>query len=79
MLEIRRLTCRIDPLALLRGRIVLPMIELVEPLVRLETSEQGEANWKSQPNQTVADRANAGALPMIERLSLRDGHLAYSD
>ncbi len=45
MLEIRRLACRIDLHALLQGRLVLPMIELVEPVVRLETSEQGEANW----------------------------------
>jgi AsmA family protein len=79
MLEIRRLTCRIDPLALLRGHIVLPMIELVEPIVRLETSEQGEPNWTLQPHQTVADKANAGVLPMIERLSLQDGRLTYSD
>jgi AsmA family protein len=35
MLEIRRLACRIDLQALLRGRLVLPMIELVEPVVRL--------------------------------------------
>ena len=54
MLDIRRLTCRIDLHALLQGRLVLPMIELVEPVVRLETSEQGEANWTVQPNQPVA-------------------------
>ena len=74
MLEIRRLACRIDLHALLQGRLVLPMIELVEPVVRLETSEQGEANWTVQPTQPVADRpGQAGALPIIERLSLRDG------
>ena len=80
MLDIRRLTCRIDLHALLQGRFVLPMIELVEPVVRLETSEQGEANWTVQPNQPVAaDQAQAGALPIIERLSLRDGHVTYAD
>jgi AsmA family protein len=79
MLEIRRLACRIDLHALLQGRFVLPMIELVEPVVRLETSEQGEANWKLQPTQTVANKAEPGALPVIERLSLRDGHLTYYD
>ncbi len=79
MLEIRRLACRIDLHALLQGRFVLPMIELVEPVVRLETSEQGEANWKFQPTQTVADQAAPGALPIIERLSLRDGRRAYYD
>jgi AsmA family len=64
MLEIRRLACRIDLHALLRGRFVLPMIELVEPVVRLETSAQGEANWTLQPTQTVADKAEPGALPL---------------
>jgi AsmA family protein len=80
MLEIRRLTCRIDLQALLRGRFVLPMVELVEPVVRLETSEQGEANWTVQPTQPVAeDQAHAGALPLIERLSLQDGSVTYAD
>ena len=79
MLEIRRLACRIDLQALLRGRLVLPMIELVEPVIRLETSEQGEANWTVHPTQTVADKREPGALPVIERLSLRDGRLTYYD
>jgi uncharacterized protein involved in outer membrane biogenesis len=79
MLEIRRLTCRIDLHALLRGRFVLPMIKLVEPVLRLETSEQGEANWAGQSTQTVADKREPGALPVIERLSLRDGRLTYDD
>jgi hypothetical protein len=79
MLEIRRLTCRLDLYALLRGRFVLPMLELDEPVVRLETSEQGEVNWTLQPTQPVADKAEPGALPVIERLSLRDGRLTYSD
>jgi uncharacterized protein involved in outer membrane biogenesis len=79
MLEIRSLACRLDLQALLQGRFVLPMIELVEPVVRLETSEQGEANWQFQPTQAVADKAEPGALPVIERLSLRDGRLTYTD
>jgi uncharacterized protein involved in outer membrane biogenesis len=60
MLEISRLACRIDLQALLRGRLVLPMIELVEPVIRLETSEQGEANWTVHPTQTVADKRAPG-------------------
>jgi uncharacterized protein involved in outer membrane biogenesis len=79
MLEIRRLACRIDLQALLQGRLVLSMIELVEPVLRLETSEQGEANWQLQPAQTVADKREPSALPVIERLSLRDGRLTYYD
>src|SRR5215813_1915059 len=75
MLEIRRLACRIDLHALLQGRLVLPMLELVEPVLRLETSEQGEANWAGQSTQAVADKREPGALPVIERLSLRDGRL----
>ena len=79
MLEIRRLACRIDLQALLQGRLVLPMIELVEPVVRLETSEQGEANWQLPPTQTAADKREPSALPVIERLSLRDGRITYYD
>jgi uncharacterized protein involved in outer membrane biogenesis len=79
MLAIRRLTCRIDLHALLQGRLVLPMLELIEPVLRLETSEQGEANWAGQSTQTVPDKREPGALPVIERLSLRDGRLTYDD
>jgi uncharacterized protein involved in outer membrane biogenesis len=79
MLEIRRLACRIDLLALLRGRLVFPMIELVEPVVRLETSEQGETNWTVPPPQTVADQREPGTLPVIERLRLHDGRFTYYD
>src|SRR5262249_18359466 len=53
--------------------------ELDELVVRLETSEQGEANWHFQPTQTVADKAEPGVLPVIERLSLRNGRLTYYD
>src|SRR5919204_214902 len=59
MLEIRRLICRFAPLALLRRRLVLPMIELVEPVIRLEMSEQGEPNWTLQPRPTGANKSQA--------------------
>ena len=79
MLEIRRLVCRIDLRQLLQGRLVLPMVELVEPVGRLETSEQGEPNWKFGQPPTAAGETASGAVPIIERLSLRDGHLTYHD
>ena len=80
IIDIRRLTCRIDLQALLQGRLVLLMIELVEPVVRLETSKQGEANWHLQPNQPVAaDQAPTGGRPILERLSLREGSVTYAD
>ena len=45
MLTLQRLTFRLDLRELLRGHLVLPTVELVEPVLRLETSEQGLPNW----------------------------------
>ena len=45
MLTLPRLVFRLDLRELLRGRVVLPTVELVEPVLRLETSEQGQPNW----------------------------------
>ena len=45
MLTLQRLVFRLDLRELLRGRLVLPTVELVEPVLRLETSEQGLPNW----------------------------------
>src|SRR5215510_13958162 len=45
MLTLQRLAFRLDLRELLRGHLVLPMVELVEPGLRLETSEQGLPNW----------------------------------
>src|SRR4029434_7660918 len=48
MLTARRLVFRFHLRELLRGRLVLPTVELVEPVLTLETSEQAHPNWTSR-------------------------------
>lgn len=77
LLSLRRLTVQIDLRELLRGRIVLPTIEILEPVVWLERSEQGQGNWPA-----LADSKEPKAqteLPTVGQLSLRDGRLNYHD
>ena len=56
MLTAQRLVFRFHLRELLRGRVVLPTVELVEPVLRLETSEQGQPDW------TLRARSPSGAL-----------------
>src|SRR4029453_1429533 len=50
MLKVQPLVFRLDLRELLRGRVLLPTVELVEPVLRLETSEQGQPNWTFGPD-----------------------------
>ena len=56
MLTLQRLTFRLDLRELLRGHLVLPTVELVQPVLRLEMSEQGLPNW------TLGRRTQRGTL-----------------
>jgi uncharacterized protein involved in outer membrane biogenesis len=79
MLTVQRLTFRLDLRQLLRGHLVLPTVELVEPILRLETSEQGLPNWTFEPAHPAGNSSTNMALPVIEQLHLRAGHLSYVD
>ena len=59
MLTLQRLAFRLDLRELLRERLVLPAVELVEPVLRLEMSEQGLPNW------TFGQARPADTLPRV--------------
>jgi hypothetical protein len=71
MLTVQRLTFRLDLRQLLRGHLVLPTVELVEPVLRLETSEQGLPNWTFAPAHPAGNSPTTMALPVIDQLHLR--------
>src|SRR4029434_1751224 len=79
MLTLQRLVFRLDLREFLHGRLVLPTVELVEPVLRLETSEQGQPNWIFGPDRPAQDSPTPLALPSIGEVSLREGRVTYLD
>jgi uncharacterized protein involved in outer membrane biogenesis len=79
MLTLQRLAFRLDLRELLRGHLVLPSVELVEPVLRLETSEQGLPNWTFGQARPPENSPTHLTLPSIDQLHLRAGHLTYVD
>ena len=79
MLTLQRLVFRLDLRELLRGHVVLPTVELVEPVLRLETSEQGQPNWTFGPDRPAQDSPTPLALPSIGEVHLREGRVTYRD
>jgi AsmA family protein len=79
MLTAQRLVFRFHLRELLRGRLVLPTVELVEPVLRLETSEQGQSNWTFGPARPAQDAPTPLAVPSIGEVHLREGRVTYRD
>jgi uncharacterized protein involved in outer membrane biogenesis len=79
MLTLQRLTFRLDLRKLLRGQLVLPTVELLEPVLRLETSEQGLPNWTFEPAHPAENAPATLTLPTMHQLHLREGHVVFVD
>src|SRR3546814_7263073 len=73
MVEVERLSFRIELVELLQGQIVLPEVELERPRLVLERNAEGDANWAFEPSGVAEaaapdDRAD---VPIVERLAIR--------
>jgi uncharacterized protein involved in outer membrane biogenesis len=84
MLTLRQLVLQIDLRALLRGRLVLPMIELQEPVIRLESSTEGQLNWFVRTRQAIStpappQEATPPTWPTIGQVTLHNGHIIRHD
>src|SRR5919198_5269337 len=77
MLTVQRVTFRFDLRELLRGHLVLSTVELVEPVLRLEVSEQGQPNWAFAPAHPAGNAPVR--LPSIDQMHLSDGHVIFFD
>jgi len=60
---------------LLRGKVILPLVEADNPDVGLLRDAKGRANWEFNPNQPPRPLK----LPAIANLIIRDGALRYTD
>jgi uncharacterized protein involved in outer membrane biogenesis len=70
---------------LVHGDIELPLLRLVKPVLAVEKNDKDELNWSAQhaPGTTAAVSAAAPAhrwqTPLIGRLEIQEGRLAYRD
>ncbi len=65
---------------LLRGQLVLPLVEVTAPAINLERESGGRASWVFGSASGVPKQAKTSAhLPLIERLTIDDGHLHVVD
>ncbi len=80
MLELAAVDIQIDLRELIRGQIVLPEISLIKPVILLEKSADGKANWEFDVIP-VADPApeDRTEFPIIKQLRIENGRIAYLD
>ena len=78
MLDVERLEFSLQLLELLRGRVVLPKIEVLQPHLLLEKNQEGEGNWKLN-TQTETEPAERTEFPKVGLLTLKEGKLTYRD
>jgi AsmA family protein len=70
-----RLTVQVKLLPLLRGQVVLPLVEADQPDVGLRRDAQGRANWNFHPDRPPQPLR----LPAINHLVINGGALHYDD
>lgn len=84
MLEAEQIRFRIEIWESIFGTYVLPELTLIRPVINLEKSSDGTANWALGGN-IAADAAletvpeDRGDMPEIGRLVIEEGELAYID
>jgi AsmA family protein len=83
MAEIGQLDLAIDVWELLKGRILIPQLDISRPNIDLQRNEKGEANWQFTAGAEAAARGAApeerAEIPVIRRLNVNSGHFVYRD
>lgn len=77
MARLERAVVGIELLPLLRGRVVLPEMNLTRPDILLERDVDGEANWTFGSEESTSSAS--GNPPEIHALWIREGKIAFSD
>ena len=80
MFGAKRITISVSLLRLLRGQLVLPQVDLVEPVINLERDSKGRASWELG---TTEGRPNHDTkpvkLPTVRSLTIENGKLHVDD
>jgi AsmA family protein len=80
MFGAKRISVSVNLGRLLRGQIVIPQLELVEPVLNLERDSQGRASWElGSKAGTPNGNKQPSRIPTIQRLLIQDGKLQVTD
>jgi uncharacterized protein involved in outer membrane biogenesis len=80
MFAAKRITISVSFGRLLRGQIVVPQIEMDEPVINLERDAQGRASWELGTEAGTPQKSGSPAkIPAIRRLLIKDGRLHVVD
>jgi AsmA family len=77
-LQIARAQIQIALRPLLRRVLVFPLIDLERMTIALETAADGRHSWQSDDGQ-AAPRETGLAIPLFDRLSVKDATVTYHD
>ena len=74
MFGAKRITISVSVARLLRGQLVLPQIDLVQPVINLERDSKGRASWELGTKAgTPNHNTKPAKLPAIQSLTVEDG------
>lgn len=80
MFGAKRILVSISLLHLLRGQLVLPVVDLEDPTINLERDSEGRASWELGTKTGTPNHNTAPAkIPTIRRLSIENGRLHVLD
>ncbi len=80
MLQVRKAELQLQLSSLLRGHIVLPRVELIQPQVYLHRDAQGRANWTFENKKpTRAPASGPARLPAVRDFLIDQGKLQVHD
>ena len=80
MFAAQRLKASVSLGHLLRGKVVIPEVELVQPTINLERDARGRASWElGTPGGTPNHNTQPSKIPAIRRLVIEGGRLHVVD
>jgi uncharacterized protein involved in outer membrane biogenesis len=80
MVRLRKLDVRVALMPLLRGRIQVQSVALIEPVIALEVLSDGRRNWDFAPAPNAATPANRLAEAVqLDQLTIQNGTIIYGD
>ena len=80
LLQMKRLEIRLKLVSLLKGEIILPRVELLEPRVYLHQQKSGRANWTFENKAPSNAKASPPTrLPVVRDFLIQSGTLKLID
>jgi len=79
MVDVQRFTVSLKLLPLLKGDVILPLVDIRRPTVYLIREKSGRANWDLGKKEPKKESAEPMKLPAIRQFIIEDGHITVND